>query len=259
VNAEALAGGGVSIAEVIERLRVAGCVAAEREASDLAAAAPDDDVLESWIRRRERGEPLAWITGTTIFCGRRVVVDRGVYVPRPQSERLARRAADLLPATGSAVDLCTGTGAIAVHLSAERPHATVTGLDIDARAVRCARRNGVVAIRADVEAPLRDSAFDVVTAVAPYVPTSELRLLPEDVRRYEPRSALDGGADGLDVLRQIVRSAGRLLRRGGWLLVELGGHQDRALRAVLLDNGFSRAAPWFDDEGDLRGLAAELL
>ena len=263
MNAEPLSGGGVSFTDVIARLRDAGCVAAEREASELAAAATNDGVLESWVRRRERGEPLAWITGTTVFCGRRIFVDPGVYVPRPQSERLARRAAGLLPATtwpatSSAVDLCTGAGAIAMHLAAERPQATVVGVDIEAHAVRCARRNGVVTVRADVEAPLRDAAFDLVTAVAPYVPTSELRLLPEDVRRYEPRLALDGGDDGLRVLRRIVRSAARLLRSGGWLLVELGGQQDGALGPVLRENGFAHDAPWFDDDGDLRGLAAEL-
>jgi release factor glutamine methyltransferase len=242
---------------VVERLTAAGCVAANAEASELIAAAPDDDTLESWTGRRERGEPLAWIVGSLTFCGRSVRVDRGVYVPRHQSEELARRAADLLPARGGlAVDLCTGAGAIAAHLAAEVPSATVIGTDIDHRAAVCARRNGVVALVADLGEPLPSAAFDVVTAVAPYVPTGELRFLPGDVRHHEPLLALDGGGDGLDLVRRVVSTAARLLRSGGWLLTEVGGRQDSALRPSLEAAGFSSASPWFDEDGDLRGVAA---
>ena len=216
---------------MIDRLTAAGCVAADSEAAELVAAAADDRTLEAWVRRREQGEPLAWITGTTTFCGRRLRIDPGVYVPRPHSEELARRAARLVPAGGRAVDLCTGAGAIAAHLQLgrRRPEPAVIGVDVDRRAVECARRNGVVAVLGDVEPPLRSGTVDVVTAVAPYVPTGELRFLPVDVQRFEPRRALDGGGDGLDLVRRIVAAAARLLRAGGWLLVELGGDQDRAL------------------------------
>ena len=243
---------------VIDRLMEAGCVAPDEEAEELVAAAPDDDALEAWIRRRERGEPLSWITGTTRFCGRTLRVDPGVYVPRSQSEELARRASALLAAHGGwAVDLCTGAGAIAAHLAAEAPGARVVGVDIDMRAAVCARRNGVHAVLGDLDRPLRPRAFDVVTAVAPYVPTAELRLLPADVQRHEPRLALDGGADGLDLVRRIVVAAARLLRAGGWLLVELGGEQDQALSPTLAASGFSPATPWFDEDGGLRGVAAQ--
>jgi release factor glutamine methyltransferase len=242
---------------VADRLWAAGCVAAEAEAEVLIAAAPDDDTLGVWIRRRETGEPLAWIVGSMRFCGRPVRVDRGVYVPRHQSEHLARRAVELLPARGgTAVDLCTGSGAIAAHLAAEVSGAIVVATDIDRRAVNCARRNGVAALVADLGEPLRSAAFDVVTAVAPYVPTADLRLLPADVRRLEPRVALDGGVDGLDLVRRIVVTAARLLRPGGWLLVELGGRQDQELGPTLDASSFSVGMPWFDDVGDLRGLAA---
>ena len=160
----------------------------------------------------------AWITGTTTFCGHSLHVDPGVYVPRVQSEELARRSAAILAAGGShAADLCSGAGAVAVHLMAEAPAATVVGVDLDPRAAACARRNGVRAIVGDLDGPLRSHVFDVVTAVAPYVPTDELRLLPADVRRYEPRIALDGGEDGLDVVRRVVAAGARLLRGGGWL------------------------------------------
>ncbi len=96
-----------------------------------------------------------------------------------------------------------------------------------------------------------------MSAVAPYVPTGELGLLPADVQRYEPRLALDGGDDGLDLVRRIVVTAARLLRSGGWLLVELGGEQDKALAAALAASGFASSTPWFDEDGDLRGLAAQ--
>ena len=234
-------------------------MAADEEAGELVAAAPDDETVDAWARRREQGEPLAWITGTIRFCGRAIRVDPGVYVPRIQSEVLARRAAALLVAAGgdAAVDLCTGVGAIATHLMAEVPAATVIGVDIDAKAVACARRNGVPAVVGDLDQPLRPRAFDVVTAVAPYVPTGGLRLLPADAQRHEPVLALDGGDDGLDVVRRIVGAAARLLRRGGWLLVELGGDQAESLGPTLAAHGFSPGGPWFDEDGDLRGLAAE--
>jgi release factor glutamine methyltransferase len=112
-------------------------------------------------------------------------------------------------------------------------------------------------VQGDVEPPLRSGTVDVVTAVAPYVPTGEVRFLPVDVQRFEPRQALDGGGDGLDLVRRIVVSAARLLRPGGWLLTELGGDQDRALHSTLADGGFGSVTPWFDDDGDLRGLAAQ--
>ncbi|MGH9243279.1 MAG: N5-glutamine methyltransferase family protein [Acidimicrobiales bacterium] len=242
---------------MINRLMAAGCVAADEEADELMATAPDDNTLEAWIRRREQGEPLAWITGTLQFCGHPLRVDPGVYVPRPQSEALARRAATLLAANGGwAVDLCTGAGAIAAHLMAEAPAATVIGIDIDMRAAVCARRNGVRALLGDLDQPLRPEAFDLVT-VAPYVPTGDLRLLPADVQRYEPRIALDGGDDGLDVVRRTVVAAARLLRPGGWLLTELGGEQEQALSPTLAASGFCPGTPWFDEDGDLRGLAAQ--
>lgn len=243
---------------VADRLASAGCVAPRAEAAALVAAAPDPSTLESWVSRREEGEPPAWITGRIVFCDQPMHIAPGVFVPRHQTEDLARRAAALLPRCGRALDLCTGAGVVAAHLAASVPSATVIGIDRDATAVQCARRNGVVAAVGDVAEPLRPSpGFDVVTAVAPYVPTPSLRLLPSDVQRYEPRVALDGGTDGLDVVRRVVAAAGSLLRPGGWLLTEVGGDQDIALAPALEDAGFDPAHPWWDDDGDLRGIAVQ--
>jgi release factor glutamine methyltransferase len=242
----------------VARLRAAGCVAAEEEAEELSAAAADAAALESLVHRREQGEPLAWITGAVLFCGRPVAVDRGVYVPRGQSEELARRAGRVLArsARRRAVDLCTGAGAVAVHLLATVPGARVVGVDLDMAAARCARRNGVPTVRADLAAPFRAATFDVVTAVAPYVPTPEIRLLPADVRDHEPRRALDGGPDGLAVVREVVDAATRLLGPAGSLLLEIGGRQDDVLIPELAAAGYTAVTTWRDEDGDLRGVCA---
>lgn len=247
-----------SPAELTRRVARAGCVAAGEEAGELLAAASDPAGLEALVRRREHGEPLAWLTGTVAFCGHPVAVSPGCYVPRAQSEPLARRAAGHLRPGGRAADLCTGVGAVAAHLARAVPGAVVVGTDVDPVATACARRNGVRAVRADLGGCLRPGAFDLVTAVAPYVPTGELAFLPADVQRHEPRLALDGGPDGCAVLRRVVADAGRLLRPGGHLLVEIGGVEDDVLAPALDAAGFAAWATWADEEGDLRGLAARI-
>jgi release factor glutamine methyltransferase len=248
------------LGNVTDRLTTAGCIAADEEAHELVVAASDAASLESFVRRREQGEPLAWITGAVQFCGRSVLVDAGVYVPRAQSEELARRSAAHLAAAHAprAADLCTGSGAVALHLMAAVPGSSVVAVDVDRRAVLCARRNGVAAVVGDLVDPLARRAFDVVTSVAPYVPTTALQFLPSDVLRYEPRVALDGGAEGLCVVRRLVAGAVDLLRPGGWLLLEIGADQDRQLEPALLAASFGALATWSDDDGELRGLEAQL-
>jgi release factor glutamine methyltransferase len=248
---------GTELAAVTDRLVAAGCIAAGDEAAELVAAAPDGATLERWVQRREAGEPPGWITGTFRFCDQTLHLAPGVYVPRRQSEELAIRAASLLPEHGRAIDLCTGAGPLAAHLARQVPTATVFGIDVDPVAASCARRNGVLAAAADLDAPLHaGGSFDVVTAVAPYVPTDDLRLLPADVQRYEPRRALDGGADGLTLVRAVIAAAARLLCRGSWLLIEVGGTQDRGLASAFETHAFDVVEPWTDDDGDLRGIAA---
>lgn len=243
--------------EVVARLAAAGCVAPEREARELRHDSPDAVALETRVRRREAGEPLAWITGRVEFGGVELRTAPGVYVPRAQSEELARRAAAVLPPDGTAVDLCTGSGAVARWLQHQRPHAFVVGVDVDVDAARCAASNGVRVVVGDLATPLHlPSSVDVVTAVAPYVPTDERRLLPGDVQRHEPVHALDGGDDGLDVVRRVVAGVARLLRHGGHLLLEVGGTQDASLAPDFARHGFTAVEPWRDDDGDLRGVHA---
>jgi release factor glutamine methyltransferase len=245
-----------------ELLESEGFVAAGEEACELLArAAGDADLLDALVRRRLTGEPLAWITGSTVFCGIEIRVDPGVYVPRPQSEALALRAAERLPADGVAIDLCTGSGAIARTLMARRRAARVVATDLDERAVACAAANGVDARHGDLFEPLPSAIVgraDVVAGVVPYVPTPDLGLLQRDTFAFESALSYDGGADGTGVLRRAIAGAARFLRPGGALLLELGGDEARALRGDLERHGFGEVSVLVDEDGDVRGVEATL-
>jgi release factor glutamine methyltransferase len=252
----------LDVLSVTEALGKAGCVFAADEARELVqAAAGDQDVLAGFLSRRMQGEPLAWLTGTIMFCGVRLVVAPGVYVPRLQTEALARRATELLPAEGTAVDLCTGAGPIAAVLQAAAPLARIVATDLDTVAVQCARHNGVDALEGSLDdsiSPALEHAVDLLTAVVPYVPTGSLRLLPRDVQAFEPTLALDGGPDGTDLLTEVVRRGPRWLRPGGWLLLELGGDQARSIGSLLHEVGFKDLDVMTDGAGDPRGICARL-
>jgi release factor glutamine methyltransferase len=245
-----------------ELLADAGFVAAREEAGELLARAGGDvELLESLVARRLTGEPLAWITGSVSFCGLEIRVDRGVYVPRWQSEALACRAAERLPATGAAIDVCTGVGAIARTLMTRHPGARVVASDLDERAVACAAANGVEAYRGDLFAPLPrelEGDVDVVVGVVPYVPTSELSLLQRDTLAFESPLSYDGGADGTEILRRVLADSPRFLRRGGALLLELGGGEAEALRDDLGRLGYVDVTVLVDEDGDVRGIEATL-
>ena len=245
-----------------ELLADAGFVAPHEEADELiACAAGDLGLLDALVERRLTGEPLAWITGSVLFCGLEIGVDRGVYVPRWQSEQLARRAVERLPPNGTAIDLCTGAGAIAKTLMTERPGARVAASDVDARAVACARSNGVEVYRGDLFAPLPralEGRVDVVVGVVPYVPTPELPLLQRDTLAFESPLSYDGGRDGIEILRRVVTDGPRFLRRGGALLLELGGEQADALGKDLARVGYVDVTVLRDEDADVRGIEATL-
>ncbi len=246
--------------EATRRLASGGCVAAEEEAEELVAAALGDvRLLQAMVERRMTGEPLAWITGSTVFCGCSVAVTPGVYVPRWQTEPLAERAAELLPPDGKAIDLGTGSGAIACVLLDRRPDASVLGTETDPVAAQCARQNGVTVADGDLFEGVPTSwmgVVDVIVAVLPYVPTNEIAYLPRDVRTFEPTSALDGGADGLVLVRRALREAHPWLRHGGHVLFEIGGAQPDALAPVLEMARFERVRVIRDGDGDPRGVEA---
>lgn len=234
------------------RLAAAGFVAAEEEAVDLLSVASGAE-LDALVERRLTGEPLAWITGFTEFLGHRVVVTPGVYVPRWQTELLAQRALARLPEGGVAVDVCTGSGALAVALAA-RP-ARVYATDLSPEAVACAQANGVDAYVGDLFAPLPPGVVaDVVVGVVPYVPTGELSLLQRDTFTFETPLAYDGGADGCALLRRALSGAARVLRPGGALLLELGGDEAALIAEDLEYAGYVDVRVLRDEDGDVRGV-----
>ena len=249
-----------------ERLRVVaaltegGCVAPAEEADALFLASSDGvGRIEDLVARRLSGEPLAWITGSVLFCGVRILVDPGVFVPRPHTEALARRAASLLPDEGIAVDLCTGSGAVAAVLGSAHPEAVVVATDIDPLAVACAGKNGMRALVGDLDEPLPPSLrgrVDVLTAVVPYVPTKELDFLPRDVIAHEPRRALDGGPRGTTMIVRAAEAAARWLRPGGSVLLELGGDQAGEVATTLADAGLSDIRIHRDEDGQDRAIEA---
>jgi release factor glutamine methyltransferase len=240
----------------------AGCIAAWEEADELIEAAADDpDVLSELVARRTNGEPIAWLTGTVTFCGITLNVAPGVYVPRWQSEPMARRAASLLPPAGIAADLCTGAGAIAAVMATAAPSARVIATELDAASARCARGNGVEVFEGYLDDPLPrefERRVDVLTAVVPYVPTDALRLLPRDVLAFEPRLALDGGTDGMDLLAEVVNRSTAWLGPGGWVLLELGGEQAEPIGRLLRGVGFEGVEVMADGDGDTRAICAQL-
>jgi release factor glutamine methyltransferase len=246
------------MAEAISHLAMAGCIAPEEEVAELATAARGDgDVMKALVERRTTGEPLAWITGKTEFCGCSVEVSPGVFVPRWQSEQLAIRAAELLPPSGRAVDLGTGSGAIARVLMDRRPRASVIGTESDPIAAECARRNGVTVSEGDLFQKVPQAwkgTIDVVVAVLPYVPTGEIPFLARDVREFEPLSALDGGEDGLAVVRRVIAELPHWLAARGRALLEVGGDQPRILTPILEKARLEVVQVIFDEDGDARGI-----
>jgi release factor glutamine methyltransferase len=239
-------------------LAAAGCIAPDEEAAELIdAAGGDRDLLERLLARRRNGEPLEWIIGSMSFCGTTIRLAPGVYVPRWQTELLVRRAVELVPGNGVALDFCTGSGAVAAALAALRPDVRIVATDNDETAAACARSNRVDVRLGDLDEPLPDQlrgGVDLITAVVPYVPSDAIRLLPRDVQRYEPLGALDGGDGGLVVLERVVTCSRRWLRPGGWLLLELGGDQAQPMTAQMREAGFTRVRVLRDEEGDDRAI-----
>lgn len=206
--------------------------------------------FREFIVRRRRAEPIAYIVGVREFHGLAVRVDRHVLVPRPDTETLVEVALDRTRNEhlfGEALDLCTGSGCVAIAFARRRPTWRVTGVDISSEAVRVARVNverlgaawGTHIIEGDLDAPLPDSArFDLVTANPPYIPTGDLPSLPPDVRDHEPHIALDGGKDGLALVRGVIDAARRRLRPGGIAALEVGYDQAARVAELFSAAGF---------------------
>jgi release factor glutamine methyltransferase len=220
-------------AGIVARLRAAGCVFAEDEAR-LLAEAPGD--LGALVARRVAGEPLEALLGWAGFRGLRIVVEPGVFVPRQRTAFLVEQALAFARPGGIAVDLCCGTGAIGAALAAAVPGLEVHAADVDPAAVACARRNLPRAHQGDLFDALPSALrgrVDVLAVNAPYVPTSAIATMPPEARDHEPRVALDGGPDGVDVHRRVAAEAGEWLAPGGVVLIETSEAQAPATAAAL--------------------------
>ena len=237
---------------VVSRLRAAGCVFAEDEARLLIAAARTPAELDVMVGQRAAGRPLEQVVGWAEFCGLRIAVAPGVFVPRRRTEFLVRQALALAPPGAVIVDLCCGAGAIGAALAAALGRAEVHAADVDPAAVRCARRNlpaGRV-YQGDLYEPLPAGLrgrVAILAANVPYVPTREIGFLPPEARAHEPRGALDGGGDGLELLRRVAAGAVGWLAPGGHLLSEISERQASSAEMVLAAAGLTARVVSSDD------------
>lgn len=229
---------------VVTRLRAAGCVFAEEEAQWLVEEAKSTSHLNAMVEQRVAGFPLEQVIGWAEFCGHRIVVEPGVFVPRRRTELLVQEAAKLTLEGDTVVDLCCGTGAVGAVLAAIHKGITLYGADLDPVAVHCALRNlqkvGGRVFEGNLFEPLPPELLDRINLLAvnaPYVPTHAIERLPKEAQLYEARLALDGGIDGLDIQRLVAAAAPLWLAPGGYVLVETSEQQMELTVQILKDNG----------------------
>jgi release factor glutamine methyltransferase len=209
-------------------------------------------------RRRAGGEPLQYVIGRAAFRYLDLTVGPGVFIPRPETELVAERAIELLRPHGTAVDVGTGSGAIALSIAVERPDAVVMATEASPRALAYARRNAA-RYGAAIELYLCDllgglpghlrGAIDVCVSNPPYVPPAERRLLPVDVVAHEPSEALFSEGGGLTTTRRLAREARSWLRAGGRLVLEIGDRQGASVAAMLGSLGYREVAAGRDLSG----------
>ena len=257
------------LAEGTRRLTLAGLDCARQDALRLMAQALGTDRLSVYVEpqravddraaacfralleRRAAHEPVQHILGFEEFRGLRIAVTPDVLIPRPETEGLVERALELLaPQRGAVVaDIGTGSGAIACALAAARPDLEVLAVDQSLGALTVASDNvralglgsRVRLLAGDLFGPLSSlsGSLDMAVANPPYIPSGTIASLPAEVERFEPRLALDGGPDGMRVLRRIITEAPRFLRPGAWLLMEIGEEQAGPLASLMAAEGFS--------------------
>ncbi|WP_141434064.1 putative protein N(5)-glutamine methyltransferase [Bacillus sp. 03113] len=229
---------------IATRLRAAGCVFAEDETRLLISAARTPAILDDMVNRRAAGLPIEHVIGWAEFCGLRIAVDPGVFVPRRRTEFLVHKATHMTRPGAVVVDLCCGSGAVGAVVAASIKGIELYATDIDPAAVKCARRNvnaaGGHVYEGDLFEPLPatlQGRVDVLVANAPYVPTGAIGRLPPEARIHEARVALDGGVDGLDVQRRVATAAPLWLAPGGHLLVETSKRQAPHTVEIFACNG----------------------
>lgn len=240
------------IGSLVTTLRAAGCVFAEEEAALLAAAAAAESELDELVAQRVSGVPLEYLLGWTEFRGLRVAVSPGVFVPRQRTGFLVELAVADPRDPCVVLDMCCGCGAlglaVATELSAAGIRVELSASDLEPAAVACAHRNlaplNAPVYQGDLFAPLpRNLAgrVHVLLANTPYVPTAAIADMPPEARDHEPRTALDGGTDGLGVFRRVAAAAPHWLAPGGRLLVETSRAQSGAATEILARQGLTPA------------------
>ena len=209
---------------------------------DRALSPEDTDTYREWIKRRSQREPLQHIIGSTSFCGYEITVNRHALVPRPETEILAESGWTFLAGrdSASALDMGTGTGCIAIALSAKIPNAKIFASDISPDALALAKENAaknsaqIEFLQGDGFAALpAGSQFDLIISNPPYIPTAEIETQQPEVRDFDPRQALDGGADGLDFYRRFAKEAKTFLKPDGKIMLEFGDGQAPAIRKIF--------------------------
>ncbi|PGO26282.1 putative protein N(5)-glutamine methyltransferase [Bacillus cereus] len=212
---------------IVSKLRSAGCVFAEDEARLLMSEALTPEDLMKMVVMRVGGLPLEYVVGYTEFCGLRIEVDQGVFVPRKRTEFLVHQTEVLSRSSDIIVDLCCGSGAVGAALASALGRVELYSVDIDPIAVQCASRNvkyfGGHAFEGDLYKALPDSLkghVNILVANVPYVPTEIIKFLPREARLHEPNVTLDGGEDGLNILRRVAEEALLWLALDGHLLIE---------------------------------------
>ena len=203
-------------------------------------------LLCSFFKRRKTREPLQYILGIESFRELTLSVGPGVLIPRPETEQLVEKALTLLPSQNAKIlDVGVGSGAIALSIAHEAPGTFVTGVDISKKALEFAYKNmlknkisNVRLIQGCLCDGFEDCSFDIITANLPYVTEKEFSVLDIDVRNFEPKKALTGGDDGLDIIRRLIPQAFNVLKQSGWLLLEIGCYQGAETVNLLKNSNF---------------------
>jgi len=263
-------------AAAVEARHIVACAAGKTTAQlvrDLRLYVGDEmvDAVEDMLQRRLMGEPVAYITGVWEFRGLPMEITRDVLIPRADTEILAETAIEALEGwkmDARVLDLCSGSGCIGCAIAEALPRTRVVLVDVSPEAVAVSRnnvaRNGLSArvsfIPADVMKvpPMMTGTFDLIVSNPPYIPTMDILTLDPSVRDYEPVWALDGGDDGLDFYRAILRNWKSILRPGGKLMFEVGEGQAEAVKTMMLISGMHDAAGVFDTRGVERVVTARL-
>lgn len=235
-------------------------------------AAPGlEEAVRAMTERRLAGEPVAYITGSWEFYGVPLEVSRDVLIPRPDTEVMVEAAVKLFEGRNGRpriLDLCTGSGCVGIALAVQMPGARVVLVDNDHKALSLCRRNvqlngldvRVMCIDADVtqKPPMLLGKFDLITCNAPYIPTAEIETLDSSVKDYEPYQALNGGEDGLDIIRPVIALWKSVLKDRGTIMLEIGEGQSLEVQMLLTQAGFTKVGALRDGGGTDRIIVGRL-